>query len=102
MKLCHSILWPAASIASLCLAFSWIYWLRKIYFEVKGITPENERLEWMRSVSVPPEIHRVWGEHVKLFPKSRKRSYAALSFLLFFLVPIAVFTGCLLVSGTVP
>jgi hypothetical protein len=102
MNLCRSILGPTAFIAALFFGFSWIYWLRRIYFEVDGTVLENQRSGWMRSVSVPPEIHRVWDEHVRLFPESRNRSYAALSFLLFFLVPIAALIWCLLVSGTVP
>jgi hypothetical protein len=87
----------------LFFGLSWIYWLQRLYFEVNRTLPEKQQLkEWKRWENIPREIYRVWDEHVKLFPESRNRSYAALSLLLAFLVPIATLTWCLWVSGTAP
>jgi len=103
MNLCRSILEPTAFIAVFLFGFSWIYWLRRIYFEVDGTLPENQRLEeWKSWEGIPRQMHRAWDEHERLFPESRKRKYAALSILLAVLVPIAALTWCLLESGYFP
>ena len=103
MNLCRSIVGPVMFFAAFSFGLAWIYWLRRIYFEVNGTLPKNQRLEeWNSGESIPRQIYRAWDEHVRLFPESRKRTYAALFILLAFLVPIAALTWCLLESGYFP
>jgi hypothetical protein len=103
MNLCRSIEGPAMRFGALFFGFSWIYWLRRIYYEVNRTLPEKQKMkEWTRWESIPREIHRVWDEHVRLFPECRNRITAAFSLLLAFLVPIAALTWCLLVLDPVP
>jgi len=62
--------------------------------------PEDNRVElgsWAQDL--PRQIHRLWDEHVRLLPASRKRIYVALSLMLFVLLPIVALAACLLVSG---
>jgi hypothetical protein len=71
-----------------CLV-SLLYWLREIGMDVSNTLPEDQRIaRWGLFDRVPKRIHGLWDEHVKLFPDSRKRLYAALSMLLMFLIPI--------------
>ena len=92
-------------------AGSWLYWLKMIIEEVNPTRPEEEHLKWQWANWGPYrawgdlrerwrkdwKIHWFWDEHARLFPKSRKRLYAAGSILLFFLIPIMNLVFCLLI-----
>jgi hypothetical protein len=85
-----------------CIAFllSSLYWLHEIGTDVNSNLPESQRIERKLLQMVPPfKIHWIWKEHVRFFPRSRKRIYVALSLLLLFLVPIVSLTVHLLIAG---
>ncbi len=79
--------------------FSLLFWLREIGSEVNKTLPEDQRVEWNLTERVPIRIHWLWNEHVRLFPQSRKRKYAALSLVLLFLIPIVAQVARILVTG---
>jgi hypothetical protein len=96
---CHNGLAIVAIAGLILCGMSWLYWLRQIGLEFSKALPADQRLEWGLAESVPPnKMHLLWREHEKQFPNSRKRVYAALSFLLFFLIPITALVTCLLLS----
>jgi hypothetical protein len=99
MNLCHSVFRPAAFVAPIFFGISWTYWLYEIHAEANETLPESQRIEWKEPSKIPPGMHRLWDEHAKTFPESWKRIYAAVSILLFFLIPIASVLLCLLISG---
>lgn len=79
---------------------SWLYWLRQISLEASKAFPDRQRMQWGLTEMVPAKrMHLLWREHEKQFPNSRKRMYAALSLLLFFLIPLAALIGCILLPG---
>lgn len=93
-----------------CCAASYVYWIKKIFDEVNSLRPEEQRLElqWASLATFGDlkqrwrqdhRAHGVWDEHVRLFPGSRKPLYAAISFVLFFLIPIISLSFCLLRPG---
>lgn len=89
-----------AGISCVCFLLSLLYWLHEIGADVNSSLPESQRIKWKLLQMVPPfRIHWIWKEHVRLFPKSRKRIYVALSLLLLFLVPIVALTSNLLMTG---
>ena len=99
-----------AGAASLCCAASYVYWIKTIFDEVNSLRPKEERVElrWASFATLGDlkqrwrldwRAHRVWDEHVRLFPGSRKPLYAAFSFLLFCLIPIITLSFCLLIAG---
>ena len=93
---CRSPLAILAVAGIAICGISWLYWLRQIVFEVNQTLPEDQRMQWGLTERIPPRIHAFWREHEKRFPASRKRMYAALSVLLFFLIPITALVACLL------
>jgi hypothetical protein len=100
MSACHGAVGTFTGIATVFFGFSWLYWLRGICADANKTLPEDKRLElgsWGQNV--PRQAHWLWNEHGRLFPKSRKRIYAALCVILFFLIPIVALTACLLISG---
>lgn len=94
---------PFAVLAVVGLIFcgvSWLYWLRQIGLEASKALPDDQRVEWGLTERVPAKrTHLLWREHEKQFPNSRKRMYAALSILFFFLIPIAALVACILLPG---
>ena len=107
MMLCHQPVEAVAGVFALCCAASNLYWFNKICEEVNLTLPKEHRVEgqWKSFVMLGSlrqrwrqdwTLHRVWNEHVRLYPKSRKRLCVGISFLLFFLVPIVSVTICLL------
>jgi hypothetical protein len=98
MSPCNGAAETFTGIAAVFFGFSWLSWLRGICDETNKTLPENKRVElgsWGQNI--PRQAHWLWNEHVRLFPKSRKRMYAALSLILFLLIPIVALTTCLLV-----
>ena len=113
MTLCREPIGVLTGLLMLCCGASWLYWLKEIVEEVNSTLSKEQRLEW-RSVifgTLPTwsdlkrqwqldwKIHSFWNDHVRLYPKSRARLYAAVSFLLFFLIPIVNLAFCLLFSS---
>jgi hypothetical protein len=108
MTLCREPVGVLAGVLILCCGASWLYWLNAILVEVNPTLPKEQRLELLglnsgtfwsdlkRRWRADWKMHWFWDEHVRLFPKSRKRFYAAISIILFFLTPIANLTICLL------
>lgn len=89
----------AVSGLILC-GISWLYWLRQIGLEARKGLPNDERVQWGLTEGVPAKgMHLLWREHEKQFPNSRKRMYAALSIIFFFLIPIAALVACILLPG---
>jgi len=78
-----------ATISPILFGLSWLYWLREIARDVNNNLPEEQPVEWASTKRVPLQMHWLWNEHSKLFPQSPKRTYAAVSFLLLFFIPIA-------------
>jgi hypothetical protein len=96
---CHGVFGAIAGGAVILCGLSWLYWLREIGEEVNNTLPTAQRASWGLLDAIPSGMHWLWNEHGKLFPKSRKRMYAAVSILLGFLIPIAALTICMLVGG---
>lgn len=44
-------------------------------------------------------MHWFWDEHVRFFPASHNRIYCALSWILFFTIPIVCVVACFLMGG---
>jgi hypothetical protein len=88
---------PFAFLMIAC-GFTWLYWLREIGEDVIQTLPEGERVRWRLSGIVPSKMHSIWRNHAALFPKSRKRMWAAVSLLLLFLIPIIAFLTRFLIS----
>jgi hypothetical protein len=101
MFLCHGFLGYFAGAAIICFGLSWLYWGREIRRDVNNTLPENQRVDWGLMEKGPGLLmHRIWSDHTRLFPASRKRTYAAISIVLFFLVPIATIITCILLPNT--
>ena len=84
----------------LLCGMSWIYWLRQIGLEAGKTLTDDQRVQWGLTDAIPAKrMHLLWREHEKQFPKSRKRTYAVLSILFFFLIPIGALIGCILLTG---
>jgi hypothetical protein len=97
---CHGFLGYFAAAGCICGGFSWLYWLREIGRDVNKTLPIDQRMEWGITERLPfGRMHWFWSEHNKLFPESRKRAYAAISFLASFLIPIAALLACILIGG---
>jgi hypothetical protein len=89
-----------AGLSCIVFLLSLLYWLRQMAMEVNSGLPSSKRIEWGLLQMVPPlKIHWIWQEHLRLFPKSHKRTYVALSLLLLFLIPIVTLTMRLLAPG---
>jgi len=99
MTPCHGPLEFLIYACAVLSGFSWLYWLREIAAEVNKTLPENKQVRW-NIFGRPARTGWLWAEHGRLFPESRSRSYASLSFVLFFLIPIAAFTTCLLIAAS--
>jgi hypothetical protein len=99
MLLCHGFLGYFATAAIICCGISWLYWGREIRRDLNETLPENQRVDWRLMDKVPAGgmSDRLWNQHAKLFPASRKRMYAMLSIVLFFLIPIATIIACILI-----
>jgi hypothetical protein len=98
---CHGSLAIVAVAALILCGVSWLYWLRQIGQEASKALPEDQLVQWGLTERLPAKrMQLLWREHEKQFPKSRKRMYAALSILLFFLIPIAALVTCILLPGT--
>jgi hypothetical protein len=95
---CHGFLGYFAVAALILCGLSWLYWLRKIGVEVNNTLPEDQRVRWSLLEKVPARMHWLWNEHRKLFPASHKRTYAVLSILFLFLIPIAALIACILIG----
>jgi hypothetical protein len=79
---------------------SWLYWLRQIALEANETLPAGEQVRWPSLIEAPKpafRILRLWEHHARQFPASKKRAYAAISLLLFFLVGIVGVTASILV-----
>jgi hypothetical protein len=86
----NATLCTISGIVSIAALVSLLFWLQRIASDVNGTLPKNERVEWSFGEMVPPfKIHGIWNKHVRLYPESLKRIYAAVSLLLMFLAPIA-------------
>lgn len=97
---CHNSLAIVAVAGIILCGISWLYWLRQIGLEASKPLPADQQVQWGLTERVPAKrMHLLWREHEKQFPNSRKRMYAALSFLLFFLIPIAALVTCILLPG---
>ncbi len=97
---CHGPLAILAVAGLIFCGMSWLYWVRQIGFEVNATLPEDQRVQWGLTEKVPAKrMHLLWREHEKRFPNSRKRMYAALSILLFFLIPITALVACALLPA---
>jgi hypothetical protein len=97
MSLCDGPIAIAAAVGCLICGFSWLYWLRAIGLEVNETLPESERVRWdPTDMATTGKMHRLWNEHERRFPGSRKRTYAAISFVLVFLLPIGALVDCIL------
>jgi hypothetical protein len=96
---CHGSLAILAVVGLIFCGMSWLYWLREIGSEVNKTLPEDQRVHWGLTEKVPARMHQLWMEHEKQFPNSRKRMYAALSFLLVFLIPITAMIACILLTS---
>jgi hypothetical protein len=95
---CHGF--PAIAAAGVVtFGVSWLYWLREIGSAVNNTLPEDQRVRWSLMGKVPVRMHWLWREHGKLFPQSRKRTYAALSILFVFLIPITALVTCILIPA---
>lgn len=99
MNQCHGFFGAIAAVGIISCGLSWLYWLREIGEEVNNTLPSDQRARWRLLDGVPTRMHWLWSEHGKLYPKSRKRMYAAVSILLAFLIPIATLTICMLAGG---
>jgi hypothetical protein len=98
---CHDSLTIVAVVGLILCGVSWLYWLRQIGLEASKALPEDQRVQWGLTERVPAKrMHLLWRAHEEQFPKSRKRMYAALSLLLFFLIPITALVTCILLRGT--
>jgi hypothetical protein len=77
-----------------------VYWLREVAREANQSLPENQRVDLIRLKKAPTSrMRRLWDEHRKQFPASRKRKYAAISLLLCALIPIAAMITCISLSA---
>jgi hypothetical protein len=79
------VLEVGAGIGVLIAGFSWAYWLRAIVLDVNSTLPDNQRVTKWNLTENPPRgtrVHLLWKRHIELFPKSRKRAYAAVSLIL--------------------
>jgi len=97
---CHGAVGIFTAIATVSFGLSWLYGKRGICADVNRTLPEDKRVElgsWAQNL--PRQVHWLWDEHVRLLPASRKRIYAALSLILFVLIPNVALAACLLVSG---
>jgi hypothetical protein len=93
---CQGFLGYFAIAACIVFGCSWVHWLREIAREANQSLPENQRVDLSRLNKAPASrMHRLWDEHRKLFPASRKRKYAAISLLLCALIPIAALIACI-------
>jgi hypothetical protein len=77
-----------AFVGPIVFGLSWLYWLHEIAVDVNKTLPKYQRVEWGLLEKVPRRMHWLWKEHARLFPHSRKRIYAALCLVFFFVVPI--------------
>jgi Ca2+/Na+ antiporter len=95
----HDFLKSCAGIAIILCGVSYLYWLREIGREVNETLPKEERRSWSLTEPIPPRMHSLWSRHEQVFPKSRKRVYAAVSLILMFLTGIISLTASLLATG---
>jgi hypothetical protein len=100
MIVCHGFFAIIAIAALIVCGLSWLYYLWEIGLEVNNTLREDQRVRWSLTEKVPTVMHWLWSEHAKLFPESPKRTFAALSILLFFLIPIAALLACILFAAT--
>ena len=103
--------WFEASVfaAVILCGVSWLYWIREIVIEANPTVPEDQRAVWqgladqemnpIKRFRLGVKIRRLCEQHAKMFPTSKKRNYAAVSLLLFFLVPIFALAASLLITG---
>lgn len=80
-----------------------MYWLRAIVADVNQTLPQDQQIRWKSYSKVEGSqwrVHRAWEDHIRLFPKSRKRLYAAISLVSVFVFPIGIITVCLLLTGS--
>jgi hypothetical protein len=97
---CHNGLGVVAVAGLFLGGISWLFWLREVGSEASKTLPDNLRAEWGLTERIPAKtMHLLWREHEKQFPNSPKRMYAAISFLFFFLIPIAALVVCILLPG---
>ena len=80
---------------------SWIYWLREIAFDVNKTPPADRHLTLRLWEQISPGMHILWNRHAELYPRSKSRTYAALSLILGFMIIVAATTVTLL-KGFVP
>jgi hypothetical protein len=80
-----------------------MYWLRAIVADVNKTLPEDQQIKWKSYSQVEGSqwrVHRAWEDHIRLFPDSRKRFYAAISLVSFFFFPIVILTVCPFLTGS--
>ena len=99
MPPCHGFLKYLAVAAFVCCGSCWWYLCREISRDVNKLLPANQRRDFPLSGKGPAGLLGwLWNEHAKHFPTSRKRRYAVLSILLFFLIPIGTVVTCILIG----
>jgi hypothetical protein len=98
---CHGPLAILAVAGLILCGISWLCWLRQIGLEASKALPGDQRVQWGLTERMPAgRMHLLWQEHEKQFPNSRKRMYAVLSLLFFFLIPIPALIACILLPST--
>lgn len=98
MALCSGPERVFALVSAIVFGLTWLYFLQRILEEVASVQPESEQFvwKWWRLEPTPRGVPRMWDDHVRLFPGSRKRLYCGLALSLFFLVPAGTMAYCLL------
>jgi hypothetical protein len=110
MILCSEPVEILAGVVTVSCAASYVRWTKTMFDEVNALRPPEQRVElqWASLATLgdlkqrwrqDQRAHVVWDEHVRLFPRSRKPLYAAVSYVLFLLIPVLTLSFCLLMPG---